>query len=119
MRGDAAGGCAQGWAMESRIYAEDSTRSFLPSVGVLHRYVPPEETDPGAPEGVRIDSGVEEGSEISIYYDPMIAKLVTWAPDRQGTIAKMKDALVRVRPRAPRPRCGAWLEGGGIGGGGG
>ncbi|KAJ1480605.1 hypothetical protein T484DRAFT_1810173, partial [Baffinella frigidus] len=50
---------ALGWAMESRIYAEDSTRSFLPSVGVLHRYVTPKETDPSAPSGVRVDTGVE------------------------------------------------------------
>lgn len=86
---------AKGWAMESRIYAEDSTRSFLPSVGVLHRYVTPKETDPSAPSGVRVDTGVEEGSEISIFYDPMIAKLVTWGPTRDVAISTMKDALDR------------------------
>jgi len=78
----------EGWAMESRIYAEDSLRNFLPSVGVLHRYVPPVDH-----EGVRIDTGVEEGSTISIFYDPMIAKLCTYGKTRAEAIDKMKRAL--------------------------
>uniref|UniRef100_A0A7S4NLM6 propionyl-CoA carboxylase n=1 Tax=Guillardia theta TaxID=55529 RepID=A0A7S4NLM6_GUITH len=82
----------KGWAMESRIYAEDSLRNFLPSVGVLHRYIPPEEYEDETGV-VRIDAGVEEGSEISIHYDPMIGKLVTHAPTRIEAINKMKTAL--------------------------
>jgi propionyl-CoA carboxylase alpha chain len=80
-----------GWAMESRLYAEDPLRNFLPSIGKLTRYVTPE-----APEGanwLRIDSGIREGSEISIYYDPLISKLVTYAPTRQEAIGYMRHAL--------------------------
>ena len=81
-----------GWAMESRLYAEDPYRGFLPSIGRLTRYRPPEEvhTDTLA---VRNDTGVFEGGEISMYYDPMIAKLCTWAPDRLGAIEAMRVAL--------------------------
>ncbi|MGF1607950.1 MAG: biotin/lipoyl-containing protein, partial [Kiloniellales bacterium] len=86
----------EGWAIESRLYAEDPTRNFLPSIGRLVRYRPPQETlvdkvEQGAQ--VRIDSGVTEGSEISLYYDPMIAKLVTHAPTRDGAIQAMQAAL--------------------------
>ncbi|GAB4237417.1 MAG: acetyl/propionyl/methylcrotonyl-CoA carboxylase subunit alpha [Kiloniellaceae bacterium] len=81
-----------GWAVETRVYAEDPLRDFMPSIGRLVRY-----RTPGAPEGtdvtVRIDSGVEEGSEISMFYDPMIAKLVTHAPDRERAIDAMQAAL--------------------------
>jgi len=81
-----------GWAVESRIYAEDPYRSFLPSTGRLTRYrPPPEETRSGIT--VRNDTGVYEGGEISIYYDPMIAKLCTHAPDRLAAIRAMGDAL--------------------------
>ncbi len=68
-----------GWAVESRVYAEDPTRGFLPSTGAWCSYRPPAE---GKIEGVTVrnDTGVYEGGEISIYYDPMIAKLVTHAP---------------------------------------
>jgi propionyl-CoA carboxylase alpha chain len=76
-----------GWAMESRIYAEDPRRGFLPSCGRLVRYQPPSRDD------VRLDSGVREGAEIPIYYDPMIAKLITHADDRSGAIARMRLAL--------------------------
>ena len=81
-----------GWAIETRIYAEDPYRGFLPSVGRLVRYRPPKE---GAHSevNVRVDSGVEEGGEISLHYDPMIAKLVTHAPDRAGAIEAMANAL--------------------------
>jgi propionyl-CoA carboxylase alpha chain len=81
-----------GWAVESRIYAEDPTRNFLPSTGRLVRYRPPAETSAGGVT-VRVDTGVSEGGEISIYYDPMIAKLVTHAPRREQAIAAQADAL--------------------------
>jgi len=76
-----------GWAMESRVYAEDPFRNFLPSVGRLVRYSEPEG------EGVRVDSGVYEGGEVSIFYDPMIAKLITYGEDRGQSIDRMVDAL--------------------------
>ncbi len=82
-----------GWAMESRIYAEDPYRKFLPSIGRLVRYAPPAE---GPVEGggiVRNDTGVREGDEISMFYDPMIAKLSTWAPSRSEAVAGMARAL--------------------------
>ncbi|MEO5807548.1 acetyl/propionyl/methylcrotonyl-CoA carboxylase subunit alpha [Devosia sp.] len=77
-----------GWAIESRLYAEDPYRNFLPSTGRLTRYRPPAEAD-----GVRNDTGVFEGGEISTFYDPMIAKLCTWAPTRLEAIDKMAVAL--------------------------
>ena len=81
-----------GWAMESRLYAEDPYRNFLPSIGRLTRYRPPVEgrTDGGI---VRNDTGVFEGGEISMFYDPMIAKLCTWAPTRGEAIEEMRLAL--------------------------
>jgi len=82
----------KGWAIESRIYAEDPTRNFLPSVGRLTTYRPPREGKLGAGT-VRNDTGVREGAEISIYYDPMIAKLVTHAPTRAQAIATQALAL--------------------------
>jgi propionyl-CoA carboxylase alpha chain len=82
----------KGWAIESRIYAEDPYRKFLPSIGRLVRYEPPVE---GEHDGyvVRNDTGVREGDEISMFYDPMIAKLCAWAPDRAGALAGMARAL--------------------------
>ncbi len=96
-----------GWAIENRLYAEDPYRNFLPSIGRLTRYRPPVEQAAGpllangkwqgeAPTGetaVRNDTGVYEGGEISMYYDPMIAKLCTWAPTRAEAIEAMRDAL--------------------------
>ncbi|MCG6559195.1 acetyl/propionyl/methylcrotonyl-CoA carboxylase subunit alpha [Ruegeria sp. 1NDH52C] len=96
-----------GWAIENRLYAEDPYRGFLPSIGRLSRYRPPAETAAGpmlvngkwqgeAPSGeaaVRNDTGVYEGGEISMYYDPMIAKLCTWAPTRAAAIEAMRIAL--------------------------
>jgi len=81
-----------GWAIESRIYAEDPYRKFLPSIGRLVRYDPPEE---GEQEGyiVRNDAGVREGDEISMFYDPMISKLCAWAPTRLAAIDGMGRAL--------------------------
>ncbi|MBB4001441.1 acetyl-CoA carboxylase biotin carboxylase subunit [Aurantimonas endophytica] len=81
-----------GWAVESRIYAEDPFRGFLPSIGRLTRYRPPQEGASGEVT-VRNDTGVREGSEISMYYDPMIAKLCTHAPDRATAIEAMGTAL--------------------------
>jgi propionyl-CoA carboxylase alpha chain len=81
-----------GWAMECRVYAEDPFRGFLPSVGRLTRYRPPAEGTQG-PVTVRNDSGVVEGSEISVFYDPLIAKLCAHAPDRPAAIEAMADAL--------------------------
>ena len=76
-----------GWAIEARVYAEDPTRNFLPSIGRLVRYSPP------AGEGVRLDAGVVEGSEISVHYDPLIAKLVTSGPNRDAAIDRLSGAL--------------------------
>jgi propionyl-CoA carboxylase alpha chain len=81
-----------GWAVESRLYAEDPYRSFLPSIGRLTRYRPPAEGKNGSTI-VRNDTGVYEGAEISMYYDPMVAKLCTWAPSRLEAIDAMSDAL--------------------------
>tara|TARA_R110002110_G_scaffold20396_9_gene82890 strand:- start:996 stop:3041 length:2046 start_codon:yes stop_codon:yes gene_type:complete len=96
-----------GWSIENRLYAEDPYRGFLPSIGRLTRYRPPAEIAAGpllqngkwqddAPAGdmaVRNDTGVYEGGEISMYYDPMIAKLCTWAPTRAQAIERMRVAL--------------------------
>ena len=81
-----------GWAVETRVYAEDPTRNFLPSIGRLVRYRPPAEKSAGGIT-VRNDTGVYEGGEISLYYDPMIAKLVTHARTREEAIAAQADAL--------------------------
>ena len=81
-----------GWAIESRIYAEDPYRNFLPSIGRLVRYSPPEEGTSGGIT-IRNDTGVVEGSEISMFYDPMIAKLITHAPTREQAISAMGEAL--------------------------
>ncbi|MBT8155550.1 acetyl/propionyl/methylcrotonyl-CoA carboxylase subunit alpha [Epibacterium ulvae] len=91
-----------GWAIENRLYAEDPYRNFLPSIGRLTRYRPPAETaayTPGVAPGdagdvvIRNDTGVYEGGEISMFYDPMIAKLCTWAPTRDAAIEAMRVAL--------------------------
>ncbi|WP_299623299.1 acetyl/propionyl/methylcrotonyl-CoA carboxylase subunit alpha [uncultured Tateyamaria sp.] len=96
-----------GWAIENRLYAEDPYRGFLPSIGRLTRYRPPSEVAsgplldtgkwqgdaPAGPTAVRNDTGVYEGGEISMYYDPMIAKLCTWGPDRATAIEAMRVAL--------------------------
>jgi propionyl-CoA carboxylase alpha subunit len=81
-----------GWAVETRVYAEDPVRNFMPSIGRLVRYRPPAETRADGVT-VRNDTGVYEGGEISLYYDPMIAKLVTHAPTRLEAIAAQADAL--------------------------
>ena len=87
-----------GWAVENRVYAEDPYRGFLPSTGRLVRYDPPVDRSEQADairgtDGVRVDDGVVEGSEVSRFYDPMIAKLITWAPTRTQAIDKQVAAL--------------------------
>jgi len=90
-----------GWAIENRVYAEDPYRGFLPSTGRLIRYNPPVPgwTDDGAEngrrgvDGVRVDDGVYEGGEVSMFYDPMIAKLVTWGKTRDEAADKQIEAL--------------------------
>jgi len=82
----------KGWAVESRLYAEDPYRNFLPSIGRLTRYRPPAEQATEA-YAVRNDTGVYEGGEISMYYDPMIAKLCAWGKDRAAALEVMRGAL--------------------------
>ncbi|NQU60065.1 MAG: acetyl-CoA carboxylase biotin carboxylase subunit [Rhodospirillales bacterium] len=77
-----------GWAIETRVYAEDPFRNFLPSSGRVSVYRPPEESD-----NLRVDTGVYEGGEISIYYDPMIAKVISYGPTREDATAFMSRAL--------------------------
>jgi len=81
-----------GWAVETRVYAEDPYRSFLPSTGRLVRYRPSAEVREDD-RIVRVDDGVQDGGEVSLFYDPMIAKLITWAPTREGAIDAQVDAL--------------------------
>jgi propionyl-CoA carboxylase alpha chain len=91
----------EGWAIENRVYAEDPYRGFLPSTGRLTRYRPPVDgwTDDGAEngrrgvDGVRVDDGVYEGGEVSMFYDPMIAKLITWGATRDEAADKQIAAL--------------------------
>lgn len=80
--------CADGWAIECRLYAEDPYRNFMPSIGRLVRCQPPKQSD-----NVRVDTGVVEGSEITMFYDPMIAKLITRGQDRAAAISAMEAAL--------------------------
>ena len=82
-----------GWALESRIYAEDPYRNFLPSIGRLKRYRPPAEGTLASGSIIRNDTGVYEGGEISMYYDPMIAKLCTWGEARGVALNTMRHAL--------------------------
>ena len=77
-----------GHATELRVYAEDPSRNFLPSIGFLNKY-----KEPSAHEHIRIDTGVEEGSEISMYYDPMISKLVAWGKTRQDSMDLLETAI--------------------------
>ncbi len=77
-----------GHAIELRVYAEDPHENFLPSIGKLETYLPPSGT------GIRVDGGYEEGMDIPIYYDPMIAKLCAWAPSRSGAIQILIEAIV-------------------------
>ncbi len=81
---------AHGHALECRLYAEDPERDDLPSPGRVLHFVPPEGP------GIRIDSGIAAGSEVTVHYDPLLAKLVTWGADRAEAIARMEDALART-----------------------
>ncbi len=95
-----------GWSIENRVYAEDPYRGFLPSIGRLVRYDPPRPTPAPAPRSsddvrIRIDDGVREGGEVSMFYDPMIAKLVTWAPTRAAAIDAQVAALDRFTIQGP------------------
>ena len=85
-----------GWAVENRVYAEDPYRGFLPSTGRLVKYRPPE-----AEDGIRVDDGVAEGGEVSIFYDPMIAKLITYGETRIEAIDRQIDALNRFELQGP------------------
>ncbi|WP_153132276.1 acetyl/propionyl/methylcrotonyl-CoA carboxylase subunit alpha [Dechloromonas hortensis] len=82
----------RGHALEARIYAEDASKGFLPSTGQLVRLLPPAES-----LNVRVDTGVEEGDEITPFYDPMIAKLIVWDETRDGALARMRKALADYR----------------------
>ncbi|MCY4228289.1 MAG: acetyl/propionyl/methylcrotonyl-CoA carboxylase subunit alpha [Gammaproteobacteria bacterium] len=79
-----------GWSMEARIYAENPSRGFLPSTGRIRKY-----RAPPTSQHVRLDTGIEEGSEISMFYDPMIAKLITWGESREQAMQAMNDSLNR------------------------
>ncbi|KQV94058.1 acetyl/propionyl/methylcrotonyl-CoA carboxylase subunit alpha [Rhizobacter sp. Root1221] len=81
-----------GHAIEARIYAEDPDRGFLPSTGRLVHLLPPPESD-----HVRVDTGVEQGDEITPHYDPMISKLIVWGADRREALARMRQALAQYR----------------------
>jgi len=77
-----------GHAVEARVYAEDASRKFLPSIGFLRKYIEPKQR-----EGLRIDTGVQEGSEISMYYDPMISKLITHKKTRDEALDMMNECI--------------------------
>src|SRR5262249_49728410 len=86
----------RGHAIEARLYAEDPERESAPSTGVLQRFAI--DTAPG----LRLDAGVEDGSEVSVHYDPLLAKLVAWGETRAAAAAKLADALARARLHGPR-----------------
>jgi len=90
-----------GWAIEARVYAEDPLRNFLPSSGRLSRYLPPAES-----EMLRVDTGVNEGGEISIHYDPMIAKVISYGSNREEAAAGMSMALDEFYIRGVRHNIG-------------
>ena len=77
-----------GWSFEARIYAEDPNNSFMPGAGPLDHLSTPE-----AGEDVRIETGVRQGDQVSVHYDPMIAKLVVWGQDRDAALRKLKSCL--------------------------
>ncbi|MDQ2662549.1 MAG: acetyl-CoA carboxylase biotin carboxylase subunit [Candidatus Eremiobacteraeota bacterium] len=81
----------RGWAIEGRVYAEDPANHLLPSTGTIERWQPPEGP------GVRVDSGVTTGSDVSVYYDPMLAKLIVWGESREAAIARLTLALESFR----------------------
>lgn len=78
----------KGHSVEYRFYAEDPSRKFLPSIGFLERFI-----EPRPHPNIRIDTGVTEGSEISMYYDPMISKLITWGENRKAALDLMNKCV--------------------------
>jgi propionyl-CoA carboxylase alpha chain len=92
---------ATGHAIEARLYAEDPAAGWQPQSGTLHALrlagVTAEFTAPGSPRGLRLDSGVADGAEVSVFYDPMLAKVIAWAPDREQAAAALSAALARAR----------------------
>jgi len=86
-----------GWSFEARVYAEDADRGFLPSTGRITHYAPPETLTAENGAYTRVDTGIDAGGEISMFYDPMIAKLVTWAPTRMEAIEHMQAAIDSYR----------------------
>ena len=80
-----------GWAFEARIYAEDPANNFMPGAGKLKYLQTP--TVKGASSDVRVETGVNEGDEVSVHYDPLIAKLVVWSQDRQSALQKLRYSL--------------------------
>jgi len=86
-----------GWSFEARVYAEDADRGFLPSTGRITHYAPPETLTADNGAYTRVDTGIDAGGEISMFYDPMIAKLVTWAPTRMEAIEHMQAAIDSYR----------------------
>ena len=86
-----------GWSFEARVYAEDPDRGFLPSTGRITHYAPPETLTAENGAYTRVDTGIDAGGEISMFYDPMIAKLITWAPTRQEAIEHMQAAIDAYR----------------------
>ena len=83
----------KGWAVETRLYAEDPSRNFIPSIGQISRYHPPEEGRRADGTAVRVDDGVREDVTIPVYFDPLMAKLITHGPDRASAVEAMADAL--------------------------
>ncbi len=83
----------RGWAVESRIYAEDPANDFVPAVGRVSTFLPPPASDVAGGATVRVDTGIRQGDEVQVYYDPMVAKLITHADDRAGAIAAQSRAL--------------------------
>ena len=88
-----------GWSFEARVYAEDPDRGFLPSTGRVTHYSPPDIRIRNSGAYTRVDTGIDAGGEISMFYDPMIAKLVTWAPTRDEAISHMQNAIDAYRIR--------------------
>ena len=86
-----------GWSFEARVYAEDPDRGFLPSTGRITHYAPPETLTADNGAFTRVDTGIDAGGEISMFYDPMIAKLITWAPTRLEAIEHMRAAIDAYR----------------------
>lgn len=88
----------RGHAFEARIYAEDPSGNFMPGAGKL-KFMQPPRILPGDEKNMRVETGVEEGDEVSVHYDPLIAKLVVWSDDRLSALAKFRGALSNYRVR--------------------